>query len=133
MSNQTTEVLSESLDGQRTYDPEVGSHATESASSNQGHAVSFDLPDFGNLVDDHRQIRTTQVDHVQVTMELGRVTLDADEFASLKEGDVVPLDCRDDDPIDIFADGKLIARGELVVMENRLGVRIVEKLPSDGA
>jgi flagellar motor switch protein FliN len=65
---------------------------------------------------------------VDVVIELGRKTLLIREVKELKENEVVTLDQTVDDPLDIRVGDKLIARGELVMVNNRVGLRITEML-----
>lgn len=64
---------------------------------------------------------------VEVTFEFGRSTLDAATTA-LKTGGSLRLDQLADEPLDVLAAGRLVARGELVVVDGQLGIRIVELL-----
>ncbi len=73
------------------------------------------------------EMRAEDTPTVEVTFEFGRTTLDA-AATPLKIGDSLPLDQLADEPLDVLADNRLIARGELVVVEGQLGVRIVELL-----
>ena len=66
---------------------------------------------------------------VDVVIELGRKTLLIREVKELKENEVVTLDQTVDDPLDIRVGDKLIARGELVMVNNRVGLRITEMMP----
>jgi len=61
---------------------------------------------------------------VTLTLELGRLSLSARELLSLRVGHVIELDRAHGDPLDVSVNGQAIARGELVEVEGRLGVRI---------
>ena len=61
-----------------------------------------------------------------VSIELGTARLDDDSVAQLDTGSLVTLDRHADDPVDILVDGRLVARGELLVVDEELAVRIVE-------
>ncbi len=63
---------------------------------------------------------------LDVTLELGRAEVTIEELLQLREGSVVPLDKAADDPIDILANGRLVARGEVIVVDDKFGVRICE-------
>ncbi len=63
---------------------------------------------------------------VQVSMVLGRVRIPISKLMNLKEGAVVELDNKVGEPIEIFVNRKLVARGDLVVSEGRLGVTLTE-------
>ena len=61
-----------------------------------------------------------------VSVELGAARLDEDSVAQLETGSLVTLDRHVDDPVDIVVEGRVVARGELLVIEEELAVRIVE-------
>lgn len=63
---------------------------------------------------------------MDVTAELGRTRMTVRELLSLTPGVVVELDRMAGSPIDLFVNGTLIARGEVVVIDEEFGVRITE-------
>jgi flagellar motor switch protein FliN len=67
---------------------------------------------------------------VELQIELGRAVLPAEEEGSLREGTVVSLDKLAGDPVDILIDGRLIARGEVLVIHDKLCIRVAEILGS---
>lgn len=66
---------------------------------------------------------------VPVSVELGRVTMPIGEMLQLGEGAVIQLDRVISQPVDIIAQGVRLARGEVVVVEERYAVRITEIEP----
>jgi flagellar motor switch protein FliN/FliY len=63
---------------------------------------------------------------VKLTVELGNCEMTMKDLLQLGVGAVVQLDKPASDPIDIFVNHKLVARGEIVVVEDNLGVKITE-------
>ncbi|HXT12506.1 MAG TPA: flagellar motor switch protein FliN [Candidatus Angelobacter sp.] len=63
---------------------------------------------------------------VSLTIELGGCQLPMREVLQLNVGSVVQLDKSADAPVELSINGKLIARGEVVVIEDRFGVKITE-------
>lgn len=63
---------------------------------------------------------------VQVSAVLGRATMEISQLLKLGRGAVVELDRRVGEPIDIYVNNRLVARGEVVVVEERLGVTMTE-------
>lgn len=61
-----------------------------------------------------------------VTVELGRVRLSVREILRLQEGSVIELDRMAGSAVDVLANGTVIARGDVVVVGDELGVRISE-------
>jgi len=70
---------------------------------------------------------------LQVTVELGRTNLSVREVLALGSGSVVELEKLAGEPVDLLVNGRLIARGEVVVIDESFGVRVTEILrPEDG-
>ena len=67
---------------------------------------------------------------VSLTIELGSCQLPMKEVLQLNVGSVVQLDKPADAPVELTVNGKLIARGEVVVIEDRFGVKITEVIGS---
>ena len=65
---------------------------------------------------------------LEVTVQLGQVRLRVRDLLSLTEGSVIELDRAVGAPVDVLANGSLIARGDVVVVGDELGVRITELL-----
>ena len=68
----------------------------------------------------------TASDETPVSIELGAARLDDDSLAQLDNGSLVTLDRHVEDPVDILVEGRLVARGELLVIDKEMAVRIVE-------
>lgn len=63
---------------------------------------------------------------VNITAVLGRTNIEVADLLKLDEGDVVELDRKVGEAIDIFVNNRLVARGEVVLVEDRLGVTMTE-------
>ncbi len=63
---------------------------------------------------------------VQLSVELGRTRLTIKNLLQLGQGSVVELDGLAGEPMDIFVNGYLIAQGEVVVVENKYGIRLTD-------
>src|SRR6476660_9758217 len=63
---------------------------------------------------------------VQVWAVLGRSKMDVGELLTLGPGTVLELDRRVGEAIDIYVNNKLVARGEVVLVEDKLGVTMTE-------
>jgi flagellar motor switch protein FliN/FliY len=63
---------------------------------------------------------------VQVSAVLGRATMEVSQLLKLGRGAVVELDRKVGEAIDIYVNNRLVARGEVVVVEDRLGVTMTE-------
>jgi flagellar motor switch protein FliN/FliY len=75
------------------------------------------------------------INEVELDMhiELGRAELLVEEVLRLREGSVVPLDKLAGDPVDILVNGRLIARGEVLVLNDTFCVRVAEILAPPAA
>ncbi len=63
---------------------------------------------------------------VQVSAVLGKATMQVSQLLKLGRGAVVELDRKVGEAIDIYVNNRLVARGEVVVVEDRLGVTMTE-------
>jgi flagellar motor switch protein FliN len=68
---------------------------------------------------------------VQVAVEFGRAQLPLRDLLSLGRGQILELDRRVEELVDVLVNGTLVARGEVVLVEGRYGVRIREILGAD--
>jgi flagellar motor switch protein FliN len=70
----------------------------------------------------------TVIDEIAVTLEvrMGSVQLNVKDLRTLRTGSVVTLDRSVEDPVDVYVNGRLVARGELVACGDAFGVRFTE-------
>jgi len=69
---------------------------------------------------------------VQMSVELGRTRLTIKSILQLGQGSVVELDGLAGEPMDIYVNGYLIAQGEVVVVDEKYGIRVTDIItPSD--
>jgi flagellar motor switch protein FliN/FliY len=73
-------------------------------------------------------IRDVELD---LRIELGRTQMHLDDVLKLHKGSVVPLDKLAGDPVDIFVNGRLIARGEVLVLNDNFCVRVAELITAE--
>jgi flagellar motor switch protein FliN/FliY len=70
---------------------------------------------------------------MRVTVELGRTRMQLAQILELQHGSVVELDRLAGDPVDVFVNDCMVARGEVVVVDDKFGVRITEMVSSKSA
>jgi flagellar motor switch protein FliN/FliY len=109
------------------------SHAVAAAPA---AAAIADLPDLGTvqLPDFQQAIRDAQVSSIDllrdvdlnVKIELGRSRMLVEDVLKLSEGSVVELDKLAGDPVDVLVNDRLVARGEVLVLNDNFCVRINE-------
>jgi flagellar motor switch protein FliN/FliY len=68
---------------------------------------------------------------LDLRIELGRTQMFLEDVLKLRRGSVVPLDKLAGDPVDIVVNGRLIARGEVLVLNDNFCVRVAELLSGD--
>ena len=90
--------------------------------------------EFGDLPDMPKSAKDLEAVYdipVQVSAVLGKSTMQVSELLKLGRGAVVELDRKVGEAIDIYVNNRLVARGEVVVVEDRLGVTMTEIIKSD--
>jgi len=75
-------------------------------------------------------IREVELD---LKIELGRAQMVLEDVLRLRKGSVVALDKLAGDPVDIYVNGRLIARGEVLVMNDNFCVRVAELVTAEAA
>jgi flagellar motor switch protein FliN/FliY len=116
MSEDETKVPLPDLEGGEMQVQDAGSLAPSHPDSVQRGAADlealFDVP-------------------VQVSAVLGRARMDVGELLKLGPGAVLELDRKVGEAIDIYVNNRLVARGEVVLVEDKLGVTMTEIIKSD--
>ncbi|MEN1679811.1 MAG: flagellar motor switch protein FliN [Planctomycetota bacterium] len=75
-------------------------------------------------------VRDVQLD---LRIELGRTRMQLEDVLRLRQGAVVALDKLSGDPVDIYANGRLVARGEVLVLNDNFCVRVTELVAGQSA
>lgn len=68
---------------------------------------------------------------VEISAVLGRCTMAVSQLLKLGRGAVVTLDRKVGEPIEILVNNRLVARGEVVIVENKIGITMTEILRSE--
>jgi flagellar motor switch protein FliN/FliY len=82
--------------------------------------------DKGSSVSGTRDLEMIMDIPVKLTVELGRTRITIKQLLELAQGSVVELDGLAGEPMDILINGYLIAQGEVVVVDDKYGIRITE-------
>jgi len=92
--------------------------------------IEFQFPEFGGTVPSSEHATLDQISEVDldVKVELGRTYMYLEDVLKLRRGSVVPLDKMAGETVDIYINGRLLARGEVLVMNENFCVRIAELL-----
>ena len=68
---------------------------------------------------------------VQISVVLGKTSMQVNQLLKLGRGAVIELERKVGEPIDIYVNNRLVARGEVVVVEDRIGVTMTEIIKGD--
>lgn len=102
--------------------------AVEAASTPLPPAADFKLPSFQQVFQDAQASSIDLLRDVElnVKIELGRARMLVEDVLKLSEGSVVELDKLAGDPVDVFVNDRLVARGEVLVLNDNFCVRVNE-------
>jgi flagellar motor switch protein FliN/FliY len=92
--------------------------------------IEFQFPEFGGTVPSTEHATLDQIGEVDldVKVELGRTYMYIEDVLKLRRGSVVALDKTAGETVDIYINGRLLARGEVLVMNENICVRVAELL-----
>jgi len=96
---------------------------------------SFKLEDFNGAPPSQEAATIRLLGDVELDLkiELGRTHMYLEEVLKLRKGSVVPLDKLAGDPVDVYVNGRLIARGEVLVLNDNFCVRVAELVSAESA
>ena len=102
------------------------------ASGELDNGASFaEMADIAEMPRNARDLEAVYDIPVQVSAVLGKATMQVSQLLKLGRGAVVELDRKVGEAIDIYVNNRLVARGEVVVVEDRLGVTMTEIIKTD--
>jgi flagellar motor switch protein FliN/FliY len=102
-----------------------------SAAVDTGDSASFEPLAGGVEMGAVRAVELLNDVEMGVTAELGRTRMTVRELLSMQPGSIVELDRAAGSPVDLLVNGTLVARGEVVVIDEEFGVRITEIIGYD--
>ncbi|HPT49835.1 MAG TPA: flagellar motor switch protein FliN [Accumulibacter sp.] len=108
------------------------------ATTGGGHAQPANIfPSFDDPVDKNSMMQDLDMIldiPVQISVELGRTRITIKNLLQLAHGSVVELDALAGEPLNVFVNGTLIAQGEVVVVNDKFGIRLTDIVsPSERA
>ncbi len=103
----------------------------QAAGANNQNSINVQHADFNSLmpapdIQGSSNIGLLMDVTMSVTVELGRATMTIRDILSLGEGSIIELQKLAGEPVDLLVNGKLIARGEVVVIDENFGVRVTD-------
>jgi len=78
------------------------------------------------MIDDSRNLDLLMNVSLAVSAELGRCTMRVSDVLKLGKGSIVELDRLAGGPVDVLVNNRLVARGEVVAVDDRFGIRVTE-------
>ena len=97
-----------------------------SASSANSAAALFPALSSGKTIQANNDIDMILDIPVQLTVELGRTRIPIKHILQLAQGSVIELDALAGEPMDVLVNGCLIAQGEVVVVNDKFGIRLTD-------
>lgn len=86
---------------------------------------------FGEAADDSITLEAVSDIPVSISVVLGKTSMQVQQLLKLGRGAVVELDRKVGEPVDILVNNRLVARGEVVVVEDKIGVTMTEIIKAD--
>ena len=125
--------MADEMDGQSAADDDWGaalaeqSQAEAAAATQQASPAMFqEFSGAGIKTGTHNDIDFILDIPVQLTVELGRTKIAIKNLLQLAQGSVVELDGLAGEPMDVLVNGCLIAQGEVVVVNDKFGIRLTD-------
>ncbi|MFZ4541056.1 MAG: flagellar motor switch protein FliN [Rickettsiales bacterium] len=85
----------------------------------------------GDAADDNITLEAVSDIPVSISVVLGKTSMQVQQLLKLGRGAVVELDRKVGEPVDILVNNRLVARGEVVVVEDKIGVTMTEIVKAD--
>ncbi|MEQ8248011.1 MAG: flagellar motor switch protein FliN [Alphaproteobacteria bacterium] len=138
MSDTTTDSDEEDVDGHLAdADAEKTNLDLDEIEVDEDGESGDGNPVLGNKITEEEVVRTASDLEavydvpVQVSAVLGKTRMEVSQLLKLGRGAVVELDRKVGEAIDIYVNNRLVARGEVVVVDERLGVTMTEIIKTD--
>jgi flagellar motor switch protein FliN/FliY len=90
-----------------------------------------DEPAFPVEADDNITLEAVSDIPVSISVVLGKTTMQVQQLLKLGRGAVVELDRKVGEPVDILVNNRMVARGEVVVVEDKIGVTMTEIIKAE--
>jgi flagellar motor switch protein FliN/FliY len=111
---------------QERADANAAANAASSFSAPASTAKFQEFSPKGSQLETHNDIDFILDIPVQLTVELGRTKIAIKNLLQLAQGSVVELDGLAGEPMDVLVNGCLIAQGEVVVVNDKFGIRLTD-------
>lgn len=134
-SDEDAAGMAEAVEQEKTESPGSSAQAPADGEVAASGAMPLNIPELADkvsgtsLVDGIDLLRDVELN---VKIELGRSRMLVDDVLRLSEGSVVELDKLAGDPVDVFVNDRLVARGEVLVLNDNFCVRINDVVKQEG-
>ena len=112
-------------------EPSAPAEGAGEGGDTQGGMDMGGLPDVGDLPRSYKNLEAVYDIPVQESAVLGKTTMQVSQLLKLGRGAVIELDRKVGEAIDIYVNNRLVARGEVVVVEDRFGVTMTEIIKTE--
>lgn len=122
-------VAAESMVEAALHDVEQAVQTLQAETKDSGQPESFDLPTMADSPlseQDEASLSILKDVELRVKIELGRTRMYVEDILKLNKDSVIELDKAAGDPVDIFVNERLVARGEVLVLNENFCIRISE-------
>ncbi len=68
---------------------------------------------------------------VEITVVLGETTITVDELLKMGQGAIIELDRKVGEPVELYVNERCVAKGEIVVVDNKIGITMTEIIKND--
>jgi flagellar motor switch protein FliN/FliY len=127
-------ALNEQAEGEADAEADWGDALKEQAAAGKVSGV-YEVADFPNLEDSKGRVYANADEvkldvildvPVTVSLEIGRTKINIRNLLQLNQGSVVELDRFAGEPMDVLVNGTLVAHGEVVVVNDKFGIRLTD-------
>lgn len=94
--------------------------------------VAFGQLGGGAQGEDNKNLELLMDVEIPISVEVGRTEMLLEEVLKLVPGSVIALDKKSEEPVDLRVNGKLVARGEVVLVDDAYGLRITQIIDAAG-
>lgn len=110
-------------------DDQISPNDIQAALQETGEAVAVRASELADLAGGGTSGEPIGLDNllevpVRVTVQIGRTRMTLSQLVHMGPGSLIPLDREAHEPADILVNGKVVARGEVVTIDNTYGIRI---------
>jgi flagellar motor switch protein FliN/FliY len=126
--------MSDDIDSQDSAMDDWGAALAEQAEAEKGGSANVQMAEFEDLASDNLPMSRDEDRNldmildipVTIAMEIGRTKISIRNLLQLNQGSVVELDRLAGEPMDVLVNGTLVAHGEVVVVNEKFGIRLTD-------